>query len=245
MDIIISAVTQRTGSTLVQRIFNSRKKTLIWGEHGGALTHLYNVYHYAKKFAVYSETERNEYFDKDEDPNVWIANMSPEPKYVDKAIVAGTKAFLDTMYAQYSDTHDTIGFKEVRYGRDILPILKKCYPNIKFILVVRNPINVWKSIPNNWDVDLTQFIKQWNDNTSYYIEVSNEPGFYLVKYESMIKREKHTIEMLSELARVPESTINDVLKVKLNSTSHFIPKNVINRIYTECRDNIKLLNYEI
>src|SRR5262245_39936572 len=39
----------RTGSTLLQRLLNSYDDTIIWGEHGGFLNHVANLYSQVQK----------------------------------------------------------------------------------------------------------------------------------------------------------------------------------------------------
>lgn len=141
MDIIISSNTHRTGSTLIQRIFNAREETLIWGEHGGALSSFIDIYNKLTHFSRFSETERQNYFGNNEDPNQWIASMTPEMDYVEQSIVNSVRVFLDSLYKQYRDTHDTIGFKEVRYGKQELELFKRCYPEAKIVLLVRHPLD--------------------------------------------------------------------------------------------------------
>ena len=77
LNLIILSANHRAGSTLLQRICNARKGTLIWGEHGGALRYFSEIYASAGYFAVAGAQERDDYFRQDENPNLWIASMSP------------------------------------------------------------------------------------------------------------------------------------------------------------------------
>ncbi len=87
LNLIILSAGQRAGSTLLQRICNARKGTLIWGEHGGLLNHFADIFEHASYFALAGGEERNLYFSRGEDPNLWIANMSPDLDYVQQAMV--------------------------------------------------------------------------------------------------------------------------------------------------------------
>ncbi|WP_432401152.1 sulfotransferase [Wukongibacter sp. M2B1] len=246
MDLIISAVSQRTGSTLLQRIFNKRKNTLIWGEHGGVLKVYLNIYETTSYFSLVSKQERNNYFEKGEDPNQWIANMTPEDKYVKAAVVNSLRTFLDSLYMQYRDSHDIIGFKEVHYGRE-LELLRDCYPFANIILLVRNPIDIWKSLPhkkNNLWISLEELIKEWNEKTSLYLEYQKKyNNFYLVRYEDIVRKKTSTIELISKLGKLSLGDIDEVLECKLYSTSKEIPQQDREMIVKGCSESMKKLGY--
>ena len=52
LNLIILSANHRAGSTLLQRICNARKGTLIWGEHGGSLSYFREIYATAGYSAV-------------------------------------------------------------------------------------------------------------------------------------------------------------------------------------------------
>ena len=45
-------------------------------------------------FALAGAQERDDYFRQDENPNLWIASMSPELEYVQQAVVNSARAIL-------------------------------------------------------------------------------------------------------------------------------------------------------
>ncbi len=257
MDIVISAVSQRTGSTLLQRIFNRRKETLIWGEHGGVLNHFLKIYESCMYFSSKKEN-RKRYFSNGEDPNQNIANLCPECKYAKEATMESIRKFFSSYYSQYREGHDTIGFKEVRYGKE-LQLLKKCYPNIKILLLVRNPVDIWKSIPKDingkrrsskckykrfWWISFSELINQWNNFTNLYMNYEKEySNTYLIKYEDIIKKEESTMKLIANLAKLDISQINEVLSVKIYSTKDKIPRKEEIIITNKCKENMKKLGY--
>src|SRR5699024_4892060 len=140
MDIMLSSATHRSGSTLLQRIFNARKKTLIWGENGGCLTLFSSIHHNALYYANHSRQERANYFNNGEDPNHWIATMTPPKENVTESLIHSVKAFHEQLYEEgYRDTHDLIGYKEVRYGEPELNLFRMCYPKSAIVLLIRHP----------------------------------------------------------------------------------------------------------
>ncbi|MBO8168632.1 MAG: sulfotransferase [Thermoanaerobacteraceae bacterium] len=246
MNVIISAVTHRTGSTLMQRIFNMRKKTLIWGEHYGMVNYFCEIYSAARSICSSedSKQEHQNYFAGGENPNIWIANMNPDVGYADRAIINSVQAFFDAFYSQYRESHDLIGFKEVRYGEAELSLLRRCYPEVKFVLLIRNPVDVWMSMPHNWKEDIQVFLHKWNSNTRYYLRLAkSDSKAHLFLYEDVVQQKKQTLELLAELARVTAADIKNVLSHKLFSTRSRIPEKDRQYIIEQCADNMKQLGY--
>src|SRR5699024_5691787 len=157
----------RSGSTLLQRIFNARQKTLIWGENGGCLTDFYNMHQHALYYADHSKQERAKYFHGGEDPNHWIATMTPPEKRVTESLIHTVKAFHKQLYEKgFRDTHDLIGYKEVRYQEEELNLLRMCYPDCTIVLLIRHPLDVWKSVSQNAKFkryqSVQKFTSLWN-----------------------------------------------------------------------------------
>ncbi|MDF2650682.1 MAG: hypothetical protein K0Q73_6487 [Paenibacillus sp.] len=244
MDIIISAVTQRTGSTLVQRIFNARKQTLIWGEHGGIISEFLRIGVLAGYFSEHGKPEKDAFFKGGKDTTTWIANMSPDYEYIDNGIIQSVKTLLQVMYSEYREHHDRIGFKEVRYGKQELQLLKRCYPDAIVVLLVRNPIHIWKSETIYWAGEVKQFCKAWNERTLEYGELQNpDEGIYLLRYEDIVERDEKTLQLLSELADVQLEAINNVLRIHLNSTSKERSIEDMETIRSNCQQGMELLRY--
>lgn len=223
MEIIISAATHRSGSTLLQRIVNSRKENLIWGEHQGIVTDFLGIYKKVRNYSLDYRKERSGYFDSGEDPNVWIATMTPDFPFVDQAVVESAKAFMNALYSQYRDTHDTVGFKEVHYGEQELKLLRKCFPEAEFLLVVRNPIHTWQSLLNcrGWykdDVKTTAI--KWNQNTGGYLSfVQTDPNSHLILYENLMNKDNATLSAIEACAKVSREQILEVMSRKVGSTA--------------------------
>ncbi|WP_337099862.1 sulfotransferase [Paenibacillus sp. YIM B09110] len=245
MDVIISALTQRTGSTLVQRIFNCRKNTLIWGEHGGIVSEFVRIADLASYFSKISKDEKDDFFQNGKDPNLWTANMTPDEPYIEVAVAQSIKTLFDHMYIQHRHKHDRIGFKEVRYGKSELMLLRKCFPDSAIILVVRNPIDIWRSETAYWADDAEAFGQIWNERAKQYRELEGEmPGTVLIRYEDLVERNVKTLQLLSELALVSLDEIHQVLSVQLNSTRSTRPQDEIDTIMRLCNEGMALFNYE-
>lgn len=247
IELIISAVTQRTGSTLLQRICNARSKTLIWGEHQGVVTHFQRILADTRRCCNYCDHEREDYFGSSEDPNSWIPNLNPEVEYADRAVTTALKSFFRTYYSPHSENHDITGFKEVRYGKKELDLLKKCFPEALFFLLVRHPAAIWKSIPADWPLkqDINKYISVWNTRTRDYLELTDKcENTHLFRFEDIAAGRENTLKKISTLVRVTRENIYNVLAVKLGATRN---KNISEmertQIYEKCRETGARLDY--
>lgn len=246
IDIIISAVIQRTGSTLLQRICNARKENLIWGEHGGIVTNFCGIEDINKLFSVKSESERKQYFGSGENPNNMIANMTPEVTYVENAVIRSIRKYFTELYAQYRAGHDIIGFKEVRYGERELKLLRRCYPESKILLLIRNPIDIWKSFYKIWakDIPVGTLVNIWKERTTFYIKFDRmDENSFLIKYEDLVQRHNPTLNLISAIARVSIDEIDQVLSNKLFSTKHEISREDEDFIRQHCGELMTQLGY--
>ncbi|RST76318.1 hypothetical protein D4T97_005975 [Siminovitchia acidinfaciens] len=247
MDIVISAATQRSGSTMLQRIFNAREKTLIWGENGGCLTDFCRIYNNANHFAGLKH--RSAYFNNGGDANKWIAGMTPPKNEVADAMVKTVRAFHENLYVKnYSKQHDFIGYKEVRYGKKELRLLRQCYPNCTVILLVRNPIDVWSSLSaKGWKElysSLEEFTKLWNQHVETYFELSKtDSNMYLVKYEDITSLDKETINLIKQIGHLEEQDIQKVLAKRINSSSTSLSKVIKQFIIDQCSPLMTKMGY--
>lgn len=250
MDLIISAATHRSGSTMLQRIFNARDKTLIWGENGGCLIDFCRIYNHTKRFASFKH--RKAYFSNGENPNKWIACMTPPKNVVDQAMIETVRTFHESLYVNnYSGQHDFIGYKEVRYGEQELYLLRKCYPDCHIILLVRNPFDVWKSVSaKDWkDMhemygSLKGFTKLWNGRATAYLNISqSDPNVHLLKYEDIDAQAPKTMKLIKQLGHLTDEDIQGVLANKISGTNKPLQKDAQQFIRNECTHFMKKVGY--
>ncbi|MBD1381825.1 sulfotransferase [Metabacillus arenae] len=248
MDLVISSATHRSGSTLLQRLFNARKETLIWGENGGCLTDFCKILDNTRRHAGFKH--RKAYFNNGEDANQWIACMTPPKHEVDAVMIQTVRNFHEELYMKnYNNKHDLIGYKEVRYGKKELELLRKCYPNCTIILLVRNPIDVWKSLPNMKGLiktygSLKGFTRVWNVRVNSYLELcGSDPNMHFVKYEDIVTQKTGTINFIKQVGHLEDKDINPVLSKKINSTSKPLPEDKIKFIMKQCGPTMKKIGY--
>ncbi|MEN6458307.1 MAG: sulfotransferase [Thermoguttaceae bacterium] len=244
INLIILSANHRAGSTLLQRICNARKGTLVWGEHGGLLNHYAAIYMDAAYFSTAGSEEHERYFGGGEDPNLWIANMCPAVEYAQQAVVESARAFLRTFYGQYREHHDILGFKEVAYARPELELLRRCYPKAQILFLVRNPMNTWRSTPRSWYPSLDDWMTKWNASTRCFRDFAQEDAnSHLIRYEDIVRKEPATLAVLAESAKVFDEHLSLVLGHKLGSHNAGISDAERERIADRCRESMELFGY--
>lgn len=244
LHLVLLAPVHRSGSTLLQRICNARKETIIWGEHGGLLAHFANIFATAAYFSTVGGKEREDYFHAGENPNRWIANMCPEIDYVRAAVVESAVAFLTAFYGQYREDHDLFGFKEVLYGREELELIRRCCPAAEILLLVRNPLDTWRSTPRDWYLSFDEWIGKWVKNVGAFLDFTrSDARCRLLRYEDLIRQDPKTLAVLAEAAKVRREEIESVLAHKIGSSRGSITESERSSILERCRQPMEALGY--
>jgi hypothetical protein len=228
---------------LLQRLCNARKGTLIWGEHKGVLSQFARIYTEVASFSAKGGDQREKFFASNESPNFWIAIMCSELPYVQNAIVRSARMLLNSLYAQYRESHDIVGFKEVRYGMDEAALLRWCYPEARMFLLVRHPCDAWNSTPRDW-YSLEEFIEKWNKHTRDFLVLSRtDPNCRLIRYEDIVRQDARTMQIIRETARVTDEQMKPVLAKKLGSKHHGVSDADREAITEGCREIMELFDY--
>jgi hypothetical protein len=244
LDLLVLSPVHRTGSTLLQRICNSRKGTLIWGEHGGVLKLFASIFRNAALFSMAGEMERKEYFAQDENPNLWIANMCPELECVQQAVVNSARTLINTLYGRYRKDHDILGFKEVQYRRAELELLRRCYPRAHFLLLVRNPLDAWRSTPTDWYSSLEDWIATYNDGVlGYHAFARNDANCHILRYEDLVRQDGKVMAVIAEVAKVPREQAATVLAHKIGGHRSSLSDRDRDVILRDCRESMQMLDY--
>jgi hypothetical protein len=244
LNLLLLSPVHRTGSTLLQRICNARKETLIWGEHGAVLKRFAAVFSDIATFSVAGAAEREAYFGQGENPNLWIADMCPELDCVQQAVVDSARSLLNSLYGRYRSDHDILGFKEVQYGLAEAELLRRCYPNACLLLLVRNPLSVWASILKDWCPSLDEWIARYNDGVLGYCEfVKRDANCHLLRYEDVVAQEERTMEILGDRCKVSRRQISMVLDNKIGSSHGSLAIADRDTILEKCRQSMETLGF--
>lgn len=185
----------RSGSTLVQRLACSSGELLMWGEPYARSGYVPRMLNSLKAFCDQWPTSDMlvDSFPRERLHEEWIANLYPGLNDLRQA----HRAFFDRLFA-----HPAVergfgrwGIKEVRFGREEISYLRWLYPNAKFVLLVRDPRNSWRSYrgriwfwrwPQTTIHSATQFARCWLELANDFIAASRTSGITLVRYEDLL-----------------------------------------------------------
>lgn len=186
----------RSGSTLLQRMVMARQPDmLIWGEPYDRAQLFDRMLDQIRCFSqdwppegfIHRATGHTSLSDQ------WVANLYPEPADVKRA----HRAFFDTLFAEPARRrgYTQWGVKEVRLGMSHVHYLRWLYPNAKFLLLYRNPLNAYRSYRKwrrwfrRWPEEpvLTpyRFGRNWSELTSDFLNGGNQSGTLVLRYEDL------------------------------------------------------------
>ncbi|MFI5506545.1 sulfotransferase [Mycobacterium sp. NPDC051804] len=191
--LLVLAAGQRCGSTLVQRLLCSHPSVRIWGEHAGALRQVLTV---VQRLRLWSDSSgmagRRELESSDYDG--FIANLTPQRSQIDKACVD----FIETLFAAPArdEGRPVWGFKEVRYGLPDVLLLRDLFPQLRVVLVVRDPRDVLRSL-DEWEnlggwnrVKTEESLRSWHHVAGSFVGADTDPHLcsfiQRVRYEDLV-----------------------------------------------------------
>jgi len=145
----------RCGSTLLQAILNTNPEFLIWGEHNGLLRQIAAAYfdifgtisNFPDELTLDAVDRMQRLKDRDR-TTAWDNLFNRE------GLIERFRIFLRSMFADPTGRCPRWGFKEIRYGRGsadlVLPLLRECFPAVKFVFLVREPYSTLFSMLSAW-----------------------------------------------------------------------------------------------
>jgi len=214
--IFIFAASWRTGSTLLQRILNASGEVFIWGEPA-FLPQARALYERTRTYFEKVKYNRNRAFAKT--VGKWIPVVSPLPEGAIRAL----KLFFEELYGR-----ETIalglkrwGFKEVRAGAvENIIFLKKLYPQAKFLFLVRNPYDTYKSLKGKkFHHDFQNSFEPidiWSNNVrEFFAHEEVQKYCLLVRYEDIVKASKKENAELKKIAAHVGISLRDAMYEEL------------------------------
>lgn len=186
----------RSGSTMLQRLLMSDPGVLIWGEPYDECGLIQALAGCAKAFRP-GWPPKDYFYDgraTDQLTGEWIANLFPGLEDWRR----GQRALFDAMFAEPARRTGAQrwGIKEVRLTSEHAFYLRWLYPNAKFLLLYRHPLEAYRSYSSfgrNW-YDLFPdrpmftpggFGTHWQQLMRGYLDDAEALGAMLVKYEDL------------------------------------------------------------
>lgn len=207
--VFVLASAQRCGSTLLQRLLNSRSDTLVWGEHNGVLNSFVGLHADLIEWESRFAGNRRAFLRSERD--LFLPNMVPE----EHEIRTAAKAYLVNLFALPAAKlgRPLWGFKEVRYGARVALFLQSLFPDARFVHLTRNlrdcfvSMKRWEASDDAWDRKLTErAVWDWVRINASLMEVSGDVGRLMsVRFEDMVSHPGAFIERLAEFLDVSVS----------------------------------------
>jgi len=241
----------RSGTTLVQRLFNSFPNIMIWGEHSGFLKDMAEAY-----FTLTLNSSMKEYSytqplpDKGGDllvhykrPERWQAwNNWFQPSDVKNIF----RAHLESFFNPKGTAKSLIwGFKEIRYGTNdrVIEFLAELYPNAQFVFATRNGLNTLERQLTTFYQGESKFLaikrilqlsivirisREWVIQNRHLMKLADQNGdnFHFIQYEGILKDISILIPVLKNLGVELGDAQFKILKMKKGRGSGFKEGNV-------------------
>lgn len=228
--IFILASGWRSGSTLLQRIVNSDKSIMLWGEPFPDSNLVQNMADSLRPFQAHYPPDYNflqsENFAENDTPlsRRWTANLYPNFEVFYHA----HRDFFIRLYGTPARQQqcDRWGFKEVRLTIDHALYLKWLFPKAKFLFLYRNPYNAyrscynWRNLYTHWpDEEVCspeQFGRCWVNQVTGFLNGYQNVDGYLIKYEKLCSKK----EPISNISSYLNADLkDDILESRIGSSS--------------------------
>jgi hypothetical protein len=223
---IVLGNSQRCGSTLVQRIINRGDQSFVWGETGAFLANFADIKASGELFSRDSRRLREVFLEKKStqglDPDVLalMQNLSPSEQVLDRAVLAGLRQFVETLYAH--ERYKNIGFKVTTADSRQVDLCRKAFPQAKLLLLAREPGAVYASMPAPWRAEAYNqpdaFAIRWILSAGDFIKQAANSSCLLIDYDDLVAKGASYARLLlaAELNCV---AAQPALDLKLNSTA--------------------------
>lgn len=201
--VFVLATGWRSGSTLVQRILGTDPSLLLWGEPLGRLALLPRV---AEALCAVTRAWPPPDFWLHSTPapgalaRSWVANLYPPGPDLRAALQALVLEWL--ALPARSHGFPRWGLKEVRYGAAEARLLRWLFPRARFVVLVRNPLDSYRSLSralpagktwgmySRWpDLPLggaASFARHWNRLTTSWLLPLPGADIRIVRYEDLV-----------------------------------------------------------
>lgn len=187
----------RSGSTLLQRLIMSDSQVLMWGEPYDECGMIQLLANATKPFRT-DWPPAEYYYDgrpPDELSGDWIANLFPALEN----FRSGHRALLDKMFSEPAKRAGVPrwGIKEVRLGIEHGFYLRWLYPNARFVVLYRNPLDAYRSysrygrswydtFPAKPVFTPTAFGNHWRQLMEGFLRDARRLDALMVRYEDLV-----------------------------------------------------------
>ena len=186
----------RSGSTFVQRLACADNRRILWGEPYGDTGLIEYLTEPLRRIST--DLPPPSYI-LGKSPSAaalsdqWIANLYPELRHLRLAY----RAFFDQLFAEPAREagYESWGIKEVRLTAEHARFLQWLYPGTRIVLLVRNPLDAWRSYaeykrwyhvrPQQPVFNVTAFCDHWHRVAASFRAHADALNAVLVRYEDI------------------------------------------------------------
>lgn len=211
----------RSGSTLLQRmVMAENPAVIIWGEPYDLALPIQGLADQLRPFSEAWPRARGFAGAGGEDfSNAWVANLYPPAE----AFRAAHLAYLEALFAAPAEAlgRSRWGLKEVRFGADEVRYLRWLYPRARFVFLVRDPLNAYRSYrqkltwyarwPHRMVATPYGFGVHWRRLSRDFLEVQSQGVGLLLRYEEL--GEDATVSRLSDYLGWPVPRPQSMAKI--------------------------------
>ena len=223
--IFILSTIWRSGSTLVQRTLASDHSIQVWGEPYSDSSLIQMLAQSALALTQPNWPTEVHFINvkevQDNPEEYFIANWYPPMQ----AMVEGHRAMLDRLFQQSAIElgKSRFGAKFVRLSVNEMHYLQWLYPDAKFILLVRNPWDCWRSYkgyhwayrwPKGIIRTVQQFAKLWEHQTRELLSEPTSSTVTIMRYEDFLHPDFawENLRTFCELPEINPDTLNKRIK---------------------------------
>jgi len=206
--IIVLASIGRSGSTLMQRVLNSNEKLVIWGENDSVVNCLAIALRHLKiRMDRGGDLQRDRFFQGMR--NFWTSDMVPPIEDV-------LSAWRKMLIGLYSSGGKRWGFKGVDSGEELVGLMDRVFPGVRYVFLVRNPLDAVQSFMSH---EYTKSVasaatraQDWSIRSEFFraYTLAHPDRALLVRYEDLTLEK--CVEIFCHVGETPDlGRISEVL----------------------------------
>jgi len=206
--IFVIAPTARNGVTLVQRLLNSSKQIIVYGENSHFMhtlsKHVYQAVQVHTEHAVKMNQARKQFLE--ETTEGWTSNLWPDTQVF---MMLAFEAFYKeaVAYQQCSEQYgyQRWGIKNPLIHPDMIKHLKILMPKAKFVFIYRNILDVVRSaLSRNFiatDAQIAQYATQWKQFLRDVV-AAKHPDVSTIQYEKLVESPEPILNELEQFTGI-------------------------------------------
>ena len=227
--VFITAPTARNGVTLVQRLLNSSKQIIVYGENTDFMSVLPKLVHSTVKVHT-DQSEifahaRKQFFEQTTEG--WTSNLWPDPQiFMVLAFEAFNKAAAAYQQSSEQYGYQRWGIKNPSDQPQMIKRLKILMPNAKFVFIYRHLLDVVRSAKSRAfikdDAGLAKYATQWKDILTAVVNAKHS-NVWILPYEKLIESPDAMIDQLQQFTGINNIDAT-VMQRKFNTFQTTDPK---------------------